>query len=44
MGIAESELAQVQEIGEDAVVGKVEGCDFAGWIEPCPFWRRLSYL
>lgn len=29
-GIAESKLAQVQQVGEDAVVGKVEGGDFAG--------------
>lgn len=29
-GIAESKLAQVQQVCEDAVVGKVEGGDFAG--------------
>jgi hypothetical protein len=39
LGLDESKLAQVQEVSEYAVVGELEGGDFAGGVEACPFWR-----
>lgn len=41
---ADSDLSEVQKVGEDAVVGEIESCDFAGGVEASPVWRGLLNL